>query len=32
MADFDQNWAFPDFDFSLNSPMALKQFTKFEVA
>ena len=24
IADFDPNWAFPDYDYSFNSPMALK--------
>ena len=27
IADFDPNWAFSDYDFSLNSPMALKWCT-----
>ena len=27
IADFDPNWAFPDYNFSLNSPMALKWCT-----
>ena len=31
IADFDQNWAFPDFNFSLNSPMDLKLYTKLDV-
>ena len=29
---FDPNWAFPDCNLSLNSPMALKWCTKFNVA
>ena len=29
---FDPNWAFPDCDSSLNSPMAMKCYTKFETA
>ena len=28
IADFDPNWAFPDRNSSLNSPMALKRYTK----
>ena len=31
MADFHPNWAFPDCNFSLNSPMALKRCTKLDV-
>ena len=31
IADFDPNWAFPDGDSSLNSPMALKWCTKLDV-
>ena len=30
--DFDPNWAFPDSNYSLNLPMAMKQCTKFETA
>ena len=30
--DFDPNWAFPDCNFSLNSPMGMKWCTKLEVA
>ena len=30
--DFDANWAFPDCNSSLNSPMAMKSGTKLEVA
>ena len=30
--DFDPNWAFPDCDSSLNSPMGTKWYTKLEVA
>ena len=30
--DFDPNWAFPDFNSSLNSSMAMKWHTKLEVA
>ena len=29
---FDPNWAFPDYNSSLNSPMATKWCTKLEVA
>ena len=32
IADFDSNWAFPDCNSSLNSPMAWKWCTKLEVA
>ena len=32
IADFDPNWAFPDCNSSLNSPMGKKWCTKFEVA
>ena len=32
IADFDPNWAFPDCNFSLNSPMALEWCTKLNVA
>ena len=32
ISDFEPNWAFPDCQSSLNSPMALKWFTKLEVA
>ena len=31
IADFDPNWAFPDCNSSLNSPMALKLCTKLDV-
>ena len=31
IADFDPNWAFPDCNSSLNSPMALKWCTKLDV-
>ena len=31
IVDFDQNWALPDCNSSLNSPMALKWCTKFDV-
>ena len=31
IADFDPNWAFPDCNFSLNSPMDLKLYTKLNV-
>ena len=31
IVDFDPNWAFPDYNFSLNSPMALKWCTKLNV-
>ena len=30
--EFDPNWAFPDCNFSLNSPMAMKCCTKLETA
>ena len=30
--EFDPNWAFPDFNSSLNSPMAIKCCTKLETA
>ena len=30
--EFDPNWAFPDCNSSLNSPMATKWYTKLEVA
>ena len=30
IADLDPNWAFPDCNFSLNSPMAMKWCTKLE--
>ena len=29
--NFDPNWAFPDCNYSLNSPMTLKWYTKFGV-
>ena len=32
MVKFDSNWAFPDCNFSLNSPMAMKCCTKLETA
>ena len=32
IVDFDQNWAFPDCNLSFNLPMALKWWTKLEVA
>ena len=32
MVEFDPNWAFPDCNSSLNSPMATKLCTKLEVA
>ena len=32
IVEFDPNWAFPDFDSSLNSPMAMKFCTKLETA
>ena len=32
IVEFDPNWAFPDCNSSLNSPMAMKCCTKFEVA
>ena len=32
IVDFDPNWAFPDSNSSLNSPMATKCYTKLEVA
>ena len=32
MVKFDPNWAFPDCDSSLNSPMAMKCCTKLETA
>ena len=32
IVDFDPNWAFPDCNSSLNSPMGTKWCTKFEVA
>ena len=32
IADFDPNWAFPDRDSSMNSPMAMKWCTKLEAA
>ena len=32
IAEFDPDWAFPDCNSSLNSPMAMKCCTKFEVA
>ena len=31
MADFDPNWAFPDYNSSLNSPMSLKWCTQLDV-
>ena len=31
VADFDPNWAFPECNFSLNSPMDLKWYTKLDV-
>ena len=31
IVDFDPNWAFPDYNFSLNSPMDLKWCTKLDV-
>ena len=31
IADFDLNWAFADYNFSLNSPMALTWCTSFQV-
>ena len=31
IADFDPNWGFPDCNFSLNSPMDLKLYTKLDV-
>ena len=31
IADFDPNWAFPDCNSSLNSPMALKWWTKLSI-
>ena len=30
ISDFDLNWAFPDCNFSLNSPMVMKWYTKLE--
>ena len=30
--DFDQNWAFPDCNSSLNSPMAMKWCIELQVA
>ena len=30
IVDFDPNWAFPDCNFSLNSPMAMKWYIKLE--
>ena len=32
IVEFDQNWAFPDCNSSLNSPMAMKCYTKLETA
>ena len=32
IAEFDPDWAFPDCNSSLNSPMAMKCYTKLEVA
>ena len=32
IVEFDPNWAFPDCNSSLNSPMALKSCTKLETA
>ena len=32
IVEFDPNWAFPDYNSSLNSPMATKWCTKLEVA
>ena len=32
IAEFDPDWAFPDCNSSLNSPMAMKCCTKLEVA
>ena len=32
IVDFDLDWAFPDFNSSLNSPMAMKCCTKLETA
>ena len=32
IVEFDPNWAFPDSNFSLNSPMAMKCCTKLETA
>ena len=32
IVEFDPNWAFPDCNFSLNSPMAMKCCTKLETA
>ena len=32
IVDFDPNWAFPDFNLSLNLPMALKWCTKVNVS
>ena len=32
IVEFDPNWAFPDCNSSLNSPMAMKCCTKFETA
>ena len=32
IVEFDPNWAFPDYNSSLNSPMAMKCCTKFETA
>ena len=32
IVEFDPNWAFPDSNSSLNSPMAMKCCTKFETA
>ena len=32
IVDFVQNWAFPDYNLSLNSPMGTKWCTKLEVA
>ena len=32
IVEFDPNWAFPDCNFSLNSPMAMKCYTKLETA
>ena len=32
IVEFDPNWAFPDCNSSLNSPMAMKCYTKLETA
>ena len=32
IVDFDLNWAFPDCNSNLNSPMGMKWYTKLEVA